>query len=198
MDRHLPEVVTRAQATATTSSFFASCDPAVGRFLAALAAGLPPDARVLELGTGTGVGTAWLVAGLSGRSDVTVDTIELDENRSWAAEGLGWPKWVRFHQGDAIAIVPTLGTFQLVFADAEGGKWEGLDRTLNAAAPAGAVVVDDMAPRSWQSDWHKGKIEDVRETLLADPRFVSAELPFATGVILSVRLRASAAERSAG
>lgn len=92
MDRHLPEVVTRAQATATASSFSASCDPAVGRFLAALAAGLPPDARVLEVGTGTGVGTSWLVAGLSGRSDVTVDTIDLmrtgrGQPKAWAGRG---------------------------------------------------------------------------------------------------------------
>jgi hypothetical protein len=28
------------------------------------------------------------------------------------------------------------GSFHLIFADAQGGKWEGLDRTIAALAPA--------------------------------------------------------------
>ena len=49
-------------------------EPRVGSFLAALAASKPAG-RLLELGTGTGHGTAWLLAGMDATSMLdTVDT----------------------------------------------------------------------------------------------------------------------------
>lgn len=54
-------LVAAATARAHQAGFPMSCDPAVGRLLAVPAAHLPEGARVLDLGTGTGVGTAWIV-----------------------------------------------------------------------------------------------------------------------------------------
>ena len=51
----------------------------MGRLLAALAAAVPSGGRVLEIGTGVGVGLAWLVHGLGARRDVEVVTVELDD-----------------------------------------------------------------------------------------------------------------------
>ena len=61
MDIPVPSLVREATARARRAGFPLSCDPAVGRLLAVLAAHLPAGARVLELGTGTGVGAAWLM-----------------------------------------------------------------------------------------------------------------------------------------
>ena len=44
--------------------------------LAALAAS-KPGGRLLELGTGTGIGTAWLLSGMDG--DARLDTVDVDE-----------------------------------------------------------------------------------------------------------------------
>ena len=41
-----------------------ACEPGVGRLLAVLAAAVPVYGRILEMGTGVGVGTAWIVYGL--------------------------------------------------------------------------------------------------------------------------------------
>jgi len=73
-----PPLVEAAGARARRAGFPFSCDPVVGRLLAVLAAHLRGGARVLELGTGTGVGTAWIVSGLLPRTDVTVLTVEHD------------------------------------------------------------------------------------------------------------------------
>ena len=68
----VPPLVAAALARASRTGFPMSCDTAVGRLLAVAAARLPEGARVLELGTGAGVGTAWIVSGLLPRTDVTV------------------------------------------------------------------------------------------------------------------------------
>ena len=61
----VPPLVAAALARSRQMGFPMSCDPVVGRLLAVLAAHLPEGARVLELGTGAGVGTSIGAAGTS-------------------------------------------------------------------------------------------------------------------------------------
>jgi len=74
----LPDQVLLATQRAARAGFTMSCHPDTGRLLAVLAAAVPRGGRVLELGTGTGVGTAWLTHGLGSRTDVEVRTVEID------------------------------------------------------------------------------------------------------------------------
>ncbi len=64
----MPALVAAATGRARSAGFQFSSEPAVGQLLAVLAAHLPAGARVLELGTGTGVGTAWIPCGLLPRT----------------------------------------------------------------------------------------------------------------------------------
>ena len=98
-----------------------SCEPAVGALLAVLAGHLPEGSRVLELGTGTGVGTAWIVSGLLPRTDVTVVSVEKDPATAAAASG-DWPSFADLRCADALEVLGESGTFDLIFADAAGGK----------------------------------------------------------------------------
>ncbi|RKS06976.1 putative O-methyltransferase YrrM [Nocardiopsis sp. Huas11] len=79
-----------------------SCEEPVGRLLRALAAA-KPGGRLLELGTGTGAGTAWLLAGMDGQT--TLDTVDHDPDALAVAR--------RHHAGDP----------RLTFHEAEGGPW---------------------------------------------------------------------------
>ena len=178
--------------------FADACDDAVGALLATLVAGLPAGARVLELGTGTGVGLAWCCSGLGSRRDVRIVSVELDPSLHRRAARLAWPPSVQLLQGDAVALLPTLGAFALVFADAPGGKWEGLDRTLEALAPGGVLVMDDMTPQPWWPPAHAEAIAAVRSTLGADDRLRVEELPVGSGVLLARRDRSSASVRLPG
>jgi predicted O-methyltransferase YrrM len=64
-----------------------------------------------------------------------------------AAAGGDWPSFVGPRHGDALEVLAEGGTFDLIFADAPGGKWEGLDRSVAALRPHGLLVVDDMTPQ---------------------------------------------------
>jgi predicted O-methyltransferase YrrM len=183
----VPPLVAAATARARQAGFPMSCDPAVGRLLAVLAAHLPEGARVLELGTGTGVGTAWIVSGLLPRTDISVTSVEKDPGTAAAAADGHWPPFVALRCDDALDVLAEGWAFDLIFADAPGGKWDGLDRSVAALRPHGLLIVDDMAPQPNWTDSHRAAQDKVRQALVSDPRLTSAELAVGSGVILSVR-----------
>src|SRR6266516_3045665 len=139
-----PESAEKARRRAEASGFGLSSEPEVGYLLAALSAAVPTDGRILELGTGAGVGLAWITFGLRDRTDVTVVTVDIDEELLAHTRGAGWPPYVEFRLGDGADIVGRSGEFDLIFADAPGGKLTALDVTIAASAPRGVLVVDDM------------------------------------------------------
>jgi demethylmenaquinone methyltransferase/2-methoxy-6-polyprenyl-1,4-benzoquinol methylase len=183
----MPPLVRQAVARARESGFPYACEPEVGRLLATLAAHLRPGARVLELGTGTGVGTAWMTSALLPRADVTVVSVEKDPQTAALAARGDWPGFVELRCADALAVLDDAGEFDLIFADAQGGKWQGLDRTIAALAPHGLLVVDDMTPMpAWDAEQH-ARQQEVRQALLTSPLLTSVELAHGSGVILSSR-----------
>ena len=180
-------LITAATSRARHAGFPFSCDPDVGQLLAVLAAHLRAGARVLELGTGTGVGTAWIAQALLPRTDVTVTTAEKDPQTATLAAQGNWPSFVDLRCADALDVLAEGGTFDLIFADAPGGKWDGLDRTIAALNPHGLLIVDDMTPTpQWDAEQHTRQ-EQVRRTLLTSPLLRSVELSHGSGVILSTR-----------
>jgi predicted O-methyltransferase YrrM len=183
--------VHRAAALATAMRFERSSIPEVGRLLAALAA-QRPRGRVAEIGTGCGVGAAWIASVLEpGASLVTVET---DEGQAGAVDRLfsELPN-VRVLQGDWHELLPPEGPFDLLFFD--GGHWKSGDvaaeseQALELVAPGGAVLIDDLTPEGlWPADW-EGTPDPVREFWLRDPRLAAAELLTTpqTAAILAVR-----------
>lgn len=178
-----------ARALSNALGFEQSSDRAVGDLLTALACTVPPAGRILELGTGAGVGTAALVKGLGDRRDVEVVTIERDEDLAAKAAELPWPGFVSLVVGDALEHLPTCGSFDLVFADSTAGKWHGLELTLAAVREGGVLVLDHMEPEHWVDDEHRERTRQVRSAVLGHADFHAAELHCATGVVLATRAK---------
>jgi predicted O-methyltransferase YrrM len=185
---NLPERVREAMARAAEAGFEHSSDPGIGHVLMTLAAAVRQGGRVLEIGTGMGVGTAWLIEGLATASDVELVTIESDPQRARRAAQAGWPAFVRPIVGDALVELSGLGAFSLVFADAEGGKIYGLDLTLAAVEMRGVLVLDDMRFQGRNPAIEEGVVR-TRRQLLADDRFVCAEMTWSSGLMLATRVR---------
>ncbi|MYH72192.1 MAG: SAM-dependent methyltransferase [Acidimicrobiia bacterium] len=155
--------------------------------LAVLAATTPFGGRILELGTGFGVGLAWILTGLGSRIDVEVVSIERDAERIAFLTEVDLPAHSSIVEGDIEALLPALGQFDLIFADAEAGKWTGLELTIAALAPQGLLLVDDMDVSRYDSAQGRSTVKNVRKVLMTDSRLVAVELDVASGIILASR-----------
>jgi predicted O-methyltransferase YrrM len=174
-----PPLVLRAEELAVRHGFTCSCEREVGRFLHVLAA-QRGRMRVGELGTGVGVGAAWMVSALP--PEVPFVSVELDEARAASAAGLfRADDHVRVLHGDWRELLPPEAPFDLLFVDSGPSKADPAVPGL--VAPGGTVVLDDLTP---------GRTDDpVRDLWLAHPDFAATELLVtpAMAVIAAVRMR---------
>ena len=161
----LPPLVERALALSECSGFKKSCSLETGRLLQVLA-GQRGRTRVAEIGTGCGVGSAWILSALDPGARFV--TVELDAQRAAeAAELLAGDENAKVLQGDWQEVLSTDGPFDLLFAD--GGRSKYHEALLGLLAPGGTLFLDDLTPG------YNGR-DPVRELWLGHPRLVAAEL----------------------
>jgi predicted O-methyltransferase YrrM len=176
-----PELVRRAEALAAEMAFARSSIREVGRLLATLAASRP-DGRLAEIGTGTGVGAAWIVSALG--PDASFVTAEADDDRAPAcAELFSEFRNVRVLHGDWHEVMPPEAPFDLLFFD--GGGWKRSappqmraesERALELVAPGGVVAMDNLTPEHlWPEDGPKWP-EALREFWLANDALMATEV----------------------
>src|SRR5262245_14354008 len=162
-------------------------EPKVGALLGVLAAS-KPGGRLLELGTGTGHGTAWLLSGMD--SDSRLDTVDTDAAIvAIAKRHLGSDSRVTFHiadGGDFIQQAPR-DQFDLIYADAWPGKFTHLDEALALLKPGGMYVIDDLLPQPNWPDGHAPKVPVLIDELERREGFASVKLAWASGLMIVVR-----------
>lgn len=162
-------------------------EPKVGALLAVLAAS-KPRGRLLELGTGTGHGTAWLLAGMD--SESTLDTVDTDSNVVAVAERhLGSDRRVIFHIADGADFITQAQKrrFDLIYADAWPGKFTHLDETLELLRPGGIYLIDDLLPQPNWPEGHAPKVPVLIQDLERRTEFTSVKLDWASGLMVVVR-----------
>lgn len=177
-----PPLVAQAIMLARSIGFTRSCSPETGRLLRVLAAQVR-DGVIGEIGTGCGVGAAWMVTGL--RPGTSFVTVEIEETQARAtADLLASVPEARVIHGDWREILPH-GPFALLFADAAAAKQHEPEALLEALRPGGLIVLDDLTPGR--------DFDPLREFWLADPRVVASEVlvSAAEAVILASRINHS-------
>ena len=163
----LPPLVERALALAARLGFEKSCSREAGQLLRVLA-GQRGRTRVGEIGTGCGVGAAWLLSALP--PEVPFVTVELDAERAAAvAELLAEDEHARVLAGDWAELLPPEAPFDLLFADGGGQQTKTNAALADLLAPGGTLVLDDMTPGRPGPD-------PVRELWLGHPRMAALEL----------------------
>lgn len=184
---HEPPVLAALLAQTAEINFTMASEPKTGALLRVLAASKPAG-RMLELGTGTGVGTAWLLAGMDAASRLT--TVDTDpKTQNIARNALGADPRLTFVLEDALDYLrrqPPAG-FDLVFADALRGKFDGLDEALAVVKSGGFYVIDDLLPQPNWPEGHAERIDPLIERMAGHPQFQVVPILWASGLLIAVR-----------
>ena len=182
-----PASLKQIEARSQNLDFGMASDPRTGALLAALAAS-KPGGRFLELGTGTGIGTAWLLSGMDASS--TLISVDIrPEFQAVAKQVHGHDSRLTLVIEDGIHFLHNQQprSFDLVFADAMPGKYESLDEALSLVKPGGFYVIDDMLPQANWPEGHDAKAAALIDRLSREPAFQIAPLSWSSGIILLVR-----------
>ena len=166
--------------------FKMASEPRVGALLAALVAS-KPGGRFLELGTGTGHGTAWLLSGMDALS--TLQTVDSEGNVvAVAMRHLGSDGRVTFHVVDGAEFLQqSPDSFDLIYADAWPGKFSHLNEALSLLRPGGIYVIDDLLPQPNWPEGHASRISPLLDDIEQRGEFITVKLTWASGVMLVVR-----------
>ncbi len=160
---------------------------AVGQLLATLCAA-KPHGRFLELGTGCGFSTAWMLSGMDPYS--TLISVENDAKViAIAQEYLASDtRLTLIHDvGEQVIAEQPEHAFDLIFADTWPGKYHHLDETLALLKTGGIYIIDDMLPQSNWPEGHQAKAEALIETLSARDDLRVTVLEWDTGIIICTK-----------
>jgi predicted O-methyltransferase YrrM len=183
----IPPLAAKAQAIADEAGFLLSCEPRTGALLRTLTAA-KSGGRILEVGAGVGVGTAWLLAGMD--DEATLVTLEIDEEAAdivrelFAAE----PR-VHVVHVDATAWLETYTgpPFDLVFVDTTVTKFDRRDLLLRNMAPGAFMVGDDLVAGPTWTPQHPARVERFLDEIVREPELVTTLMTWASGLVVATR-----------
>jgi len=182
-----PNVAEKIQREVKDADFTMSCDNETAALLRTLAAS-KRNSRFLELGTGAGYSTSWILEGMDQKSKLI--TVELDEALHYIAKKyLSDDPRVEFVTDDGKDFIKSMSgqRFDFIFADTWPGKLNTLDETLQLLNKGGFYIVDDLLP---QEDWpieHGEKIKDFIAYLDTRTELSITRLNWSTGIIIATK-----------
>ena len=147
-----------------------------------------PSGKFLELGTGSGLSTSWILDGMDSNSTLT--SFDNDETLlAIAKNNLGsdirlnlvhsdGEDWVKNNAGQK---------FDYIFADTWHGKYLLLDKVLEMLNKGGLYIVDDMLPQPNWPDGHQEKAINFVKYLESRDDVLLTKQNWATGIIIAVK-----------
>lgn len=167
-------------------SFDMASDLQTGSLLSTLVAS-KSGAKILELGTGSGLSTSWILQGM----DSTAHLTTIDNNallHGVAIENLADPRisfvladgyqWLKAYKG---------GSFDFIFADAMPGKYDLFEETFSLLNKGGIYFIDDMLPQPNWPEGHAERVESFIEMLDQRSDLTMTKLNWSTGIIIVVK-----------
>jgi predicted O-methyltransferase YrrM len=184
---HPPSALQEIEAATKMAGWTRVSGSLTGSLLRVLAAS-KAGGSLLELGTGTGVGSAWIASGMDETSRLT--TVDADEGRSAIARRyLGDDPRITFKVMDGLAFMLSsqAASFDLIFVDIPPGKFHHLDEVLRLLKPSGFYVIDHLLP---EPDWEEGRAARVQQlvaTLAQRSDLHVMMLDWSSGLLVAVR-----------
>lgn len=188
INQQFPEAYIDIDEATKISGFTMASDVLTCSLLRTLATS-KPSGKFLELGTGTGLSTSWILDGM----DYNSSLISIDNEPAFleiAKRFLG--------NDNRLNLIPTDGgkwveenkqqKFDYIFADTWHGKYILLDEVLSMLNKGGLYIIDDMLPQSNWPDGHQGKaIKLINYLETRNDLFLTKQI-WATGIIIAVKI----------
>ena len=182
----LPLVYEKIKEATIEMQFNMASDLYTGNLLKTLSAS-KPSGRFLELGTGTGLATSWIAAGMDKKSSlVTIDnnSLLIDVAKRFLND-----KRIEFLVTDAYHWLQEYNgeKFDFIFADAMAGKYELFNEAMCILKCGGLYIVDDMLPQPNWPAGHKEKINVFINQLEERNDLFITKINWSTGLIIVVK-----------
>ena len=162
-------------------------DTKLGSLLSTLVAS-KPNSKILELGTGSGLSTVWILNGMDKNS--TLQTVDNDEQLvNIAKQYLSDDKRVEFfiENGEDLILRTKPNSIDFIFADTWPGKYNHLEETLNLLKSGGIYLIDDMLPQENWPDGHNIKVDNLIQYLENRDDLICTKLNWSTGIIICTK-----------
>jgi predicted O-methyltransferase YrrM len=185
-----PAVLKDMEEATKAIDFTMGSDAMTGSLLRTLAAS-KPSGNLLELGTGTGLGTAWILDGMG--TQARLITVDRDETAPAIAKGfLSSDPRVTFYTMDGTAFLKDMReqgrTFDFIFADTWPGKFAHLDDALHLLAPGGLYIIDDLLLLTSWEEKHAMKVYHLISALEARTDLHITKLNWSSGLIVATKI----------
>lgn len=173
---------------ATKLSGFAMASDVLTCSLLRTLAASKPSGKFLELGTGTGLSTSWILDGMDiGSTLISIDNdplfldiakkhLEFDNRLNLVLADGG--KWIEENKTQK---------FDYIFADTWYGKYLLLDEVLSMLNKGGLYIIDDMLPQPNWPDGHQEKAVKLIEYLETRKDLLLTKQVWATGIIIGTK-----------
>lgn len=151
-----------------------------------------PGGLLLEVGTGLGVGAAWLLAGMDqaarlitlevhpGAAELSRSLLAADERVEVVTTDA--EEWLEAYSGRP---------FDLVFVDTTVVKFHRRDLVLRSLAPGGLFVADDLVPQPKWVDTHHERVRGFLTDIFNEKDLIVTLMDWDTGLALAARRTAS-------
>jgi predicted O-methyltransferase YrrM len=181
----IPHAAVRARRVADRAGFQLSSDHHTGALIRTLA-GSKPGGLLLEIGTGVGVGAAYLLAGMDPAARlITLErgpalanaarTLLADDERAEVVT-TDAVEWLTGYHGRP---------FDLVFVDTTVAKFERRDLIFAHLAPGALFIADDLLPQEKWTEAHGPRVARFREEIVAEPELTATLVDWGSGLVVA-------------
>ncbi|QIL38638.1 methyltransferase domain-containing protein [Pedobacter sp. HDW13] len=187
INQHFPKAYQQINDATIASEFAMASDVLTCSLLRTLAA-TKPAGKFLELGTGTGLSTSWILDGLD--QDSRLISIDNDAKFLAIAEQF-------IGEDHRLTLVDTDGAdwinknknekFDYIFADTWHGKYLLLDEAIAMLNKGGLYIIDDMLPQPNWPEGHQEKAAKLIQDLESRDDLNLTKQVWATGIVIGVK-----------
>ena len=187
INQQFPTAYNEIVEATSRSGFTMASDSLTCSLLRTLAA-TKPSGEFLELGTGTGLSTAWILDGM----DDTSSLISIDNDTGFleiANRFLNHDRRLSLVESDGGKWIEVNAQqkFDYIFADTWHGKYLLLDEVLSMLSKGGLYIIDDMLPQPNWPDGHHEKAINLIATLEKREDLILTKQVWSTGIIIAVK-----------